>query len=215
MVNNPVGVKDALLTPAGMSYTRAEDVQIDAWKELGNRGWSWNSLFPYYQKSEQLTRPSPDEIAAGASYNESAHGYDGPLHVGFNNMQEGNLTTPLNQTYDKLGIPWVEDVNDGRMRGFNVFPETINHELGIREDAARAYYWPYRSRPNLIVITKTRANKILWSDDNATGGVSASGVEIQSGNITGVVKARKEVILSTGSIRTPTLLELSGVGNKE
>ncbi|ODM22452.1 hypothetical protein SI65_00040 [Aspergillus cristatus] len=199
----------------GMSYTRAEDVQIDAWKELGNRGWSWNSLFPYYQKSEQLTRPSPDEIAAGASYNESAHGYDGPLHVGFNNMQEGNLTTPLNQTYDKLGIPWVEDVNDGRMRGFNVFPETINHELGIREDAARAYYWPYRSRPNLIVMTKTRANKILWSDDNATGGVSASGVEIQSGNITSVVKARKEVILSTGSIRTPALLELSGVGNKD
>lgn len=198
-----------------MSYTRAEDVQIDAWKELGNRGWSWKSLLSYYHKSENFTRPSTSEMAAGASYNESAHGYEGPLHVGFNNMEEGNLTTPLNQTYEKLGIPWTQDVNDGRMRGFNVFPETIDHALGVREDAARAYYWPYRGRPNLMVMTKTRANRILWEDDNSSGGVVASSVEIQSGEITSQVSARREVILSAGSLRSPVLLELSGIGNKE
>lgn len=198
-----------------MSYTRAEDVQIDAWKELGNRGWSWDTLLPYYKKSENLTRPTHSELEAGASYNKSAHGFSGPLLVSFNSVEDGNLTAPLNQTYDKLGVPWTPDVNDGRMRGFNIFPETVDHEKGVREDAARAYYWPCRERPNLIVMTNTRANRILWTEDNSDSEVIASGVETTKAGITSEVKARKEVILSAGSLRSPALLELSGVGNKE
>lgn len=198
-----------------MSYTRAEDVQIDAWKKLGNRGWSWKSLFPYYRKSETLARPTKSERAGGASFNESAHGFDGPMHIGFTNVQDGNLTTPLNETYGNFGVPWTIDVNDGRMRGFNIFPETIDHESGVREDAARAYYWPYRERPNLTVMSKTRANRVLWADDNSSSGIAASGVEVETSVGTSQVNARREVIISAGSVRTPTLLELSGVGNKE
>lgn len=200
-----------------MSYTRAEDVQIDAWKELGNRGWSWDALLPYYIKSENLTKPTTSDLEAGASYNESVHGYEGPLHVSFNQMQEGNLTTPLNQTLDKLGVPWTEDVNGGKMRGFSVFPETIDRENNVREDAARAYYWPYRERPNLTLMSNTRANHIVWKKDNETDGddAVADGVEVHTTEGTSVVKARKEVILSAGSLRTPTILEFSGVGNKE
>lgn len=200
-----------------MSYTRTEDVQMDSWKELGTRGWTWKILLPYYRKSENLTRPTRSDLEAGASYNESVHGYKGPLHVGFNHLQDGNLTTPLNQTYEKLGIPWTVDVNGGKMRGFNVFPETIDREEGVREDAARAYYWPYRERPNLIVMSKTRANKILWQggDDKNGGDATAEGVEVQTAEGTGKIRARREVIVSAGSLRTPALLELSGIGNEE
>lgn len=199
-----------------MSYTRAEDVQIDSWKELGNRGWSWESLLPYYRKSENLTRPTPSDLEAGASYNESVHGYKGPLHVGFNHPHDGNLTTPLNQTFEELGIPWTVDVNDGKMRGFNVFPETINREENVREDAARAYYWPYQERPNLIMMSKTQARRIVWQkDDDKNSDATAEGVEVQTADGTSTVRARKEVIVSAGSLRTPALLELSGVGNEE
>lgn len=199
-----------------MSYTRAESVQIDAWKDLGNREWSWDALMPFYIKSENLTKPSASELEAGASYNESFHGFEGPLHVSFNQFHDGNLTTPLNKTFDKLGLPWSEDVNGGKMRGFSVFPETIDHEKNVREDAARAYYWPYRERPNLILMRNTRANRLVWKDDKEIDGddAVADGVEVHTSGGTSTVKARREVILSAGSLRTPTILEYSGVGNK-
>lgn len=70
-------------------------------------------------------------------------------------------------------------------------------------------------RPNLVVMTNTRANRILWTEDNSDSEVIASGVETTKAGITSEVKARKEAILSAGSLRSPALLELSGVGNKE
>lgn len=199
-----------------MSYTRAEDVQIDKWQELGNRDWSWNSLFPYYTKSENLTKPTKHDLEAGATYDESVHGFEGPLRVSFNEFMPGNLTGALNETFDSLGIPWSEDVNGGKMRGYSVFPETIDHENDVREDAARAYYWPVRGRPNLTMKSNTRANKILWKKDDETNGkyAVADGVEVNTAEGTSSVMARREVIVSAGSLRTPVFLELSGVGNK-
>lgn len=199
-----------------MSYTRAEDVQIDKWAELGNRDWSWEALFPFYIKSENLTRPTKHDLQAGATYNESVHGFEGPLHVSFNHYMEGNVTGPLNETFDNLGVPWSEDVNGGKMRGFSVFPETIDHEKDVREDAARAYYWPYKDRPNLTMMSSTRANRILWKKESEVDGSDAvaDGVEVNTSDGTSTVMARREVVLSAGSLRTPTVLELSGVGNK-
>ncbi|KAI9923923.1 hypothetical protein ASPWEDRAFT_38604 [Aspergillus wentii DTO 134E9] len=197
----------------GMAYTRAEDVQIDAWEQIGNEGWTWKSLLPYYEKSQNLTVPTTVQVAAGASYDSSVYGEEGPQHVGFLKMEPSNFTTTLNRTFQNTGVPWTEDVNTGKMRGWNIFPSTINYAEYVREDAARAYYWPYQSRKNLHVLMNTNANRLIWksqSGDEAT----AEGVEITSANGTvSTVHAKNEVIISAGALKSPALLELSGVGN--
>ncbi|BDD63465.1 hypothetical protein MAP00_008350 [Monascus purpureus] len=197
-----------------MAYTRAEDVQIDAWQAIGNAGWTWNSLFPYYLKSENLTRPNQQQIEAGASYNPAVNGEEGHLHVGFKDYPVGDLTTYLNQTYQGLGIPWTEDVNGGKMRGFNIMPSTIDYAAQVREDAARAYYWPFKSRANLHVMLDTFVNRIVWDGKALDGQVTAQGVEVTSSNGTvSVIPAKREVIVSAGSLKSPGILELSGIGN--
>ncbi|KKA20115.1 Glucose oxidase [Rasamsonia emersonii CBS 393.64] len=198
----------------GMAYTRAQDVQIDAWAAIGNDGWDWSSLWPYYLKSEAFTAPNQTQRAAGASYNPAYHGVTGPLHVGFIEMQPNNLSSILNQTYQALGVPWTEDVNGGKMRGYNFFPSTVDDAADVREDAARAYYYPFESRPNLRVMLNTLANRIVWKNETSGGNVTADGVEVTPLNGTVCrIQANNEVILSAGSLRSPGILELSGVGN--
>ncbi|KJK77220.1 hypothetical protein H634G_07527 [Metarhizium anisopliae BRIP 53293] len=199
----------------GMAYTRAEDVQIDAWQTIGNEGWTWEKLLPYYLQSEKLTIPSQSQVSKGASYNASLHGKSGPLDVGFFDIPDNDLTGVLNTTMNGLGIPWVEDVNGGKMRGFNIFPSTINVAANVREDAARAYYWPVASRQNLHLLVDTFVNRIIWQDKaNNSDHVTASGVEVTLANgTTSVVSANREVIVSAGALKSPGILELSGIGD--
>ncbi|RAL12634.1 GMC family oxidoreductase [Aspergillus homomorphus CBS 101889] len=198
----------------GMAYTRAEDVQIDAWQQIGNEGWTWDSLFPYYLQSENLTIPSRSQRLEGATFNASYNGEQGPLTVGFGAIPANNLTATLNATFHGLGVPWSYDVNGGKMRGINIYPSTINLDANVREDAARAYYWPVASRPNLHLLLNTFANRIVWRGEARKGDVTAAGVEFSSANgTTTVVTARQEVIISAGSLKSPGILELSGIGN--
>ncbi|KUI67177.1 Glucose oxidase [Cytospora mali] len=198
----------------GMAYTRAEASQIDVWETLGNEGWNWDALFPYYLKSETFTVPDAARIADGHfSYDPEYHGKNGPLHTGFV-YGDTNSTYPvsMNETYQALGVPWNEDSAGGSMVGFSAYPKTVDQELNIRWDAARSYYYPYSNRTNLKVLLNTTANKITWAE----GGLEATaeGVEITAADGTvSVVKASKEVILSAGALTSPLLLELSGVGN--
>ncbi|KAF2090331.1 GMC oxidoreductase [Saccharata proteae CBS 121410] len=201
----------------GMAYTRAENIQIDAWAALGNEGWTWDNLLPYYKKSESFETPNSAQTLAGATYNPAAHGEHGPLKVGWTaSLLTSNLLSILKKTYANLGIPSIMDVNDGTMRGFNVYPKTVDTEANVREDAARAYYFPYANRSNLALMQNTVANRIIWSNDTLCLEAVAAGVEIttSSGEIE-VIKAAKEVIVSAGAIRSPGFLEHSGVGNPE
>ncbi|KAK1143575.1 hypothetical protein N8T08_006185 [Aspergillus melleus] len=200
----------------GMAYTRAEDVQVDAWETIGNEGWTWSSLLPYYLKSENLTNPSTPQLAAGARPNADFNGEDGPLKVAYSVTSPSQLTTVLNKTHANLGVPWTDDVNGGKMRGLNVFPSTLDATLQVREDAARAYYFPFQDRKNLHVLLNTFANRIVWSNESTHGEATARGVEIASRNGTvSVVSASQEVIVSAGSLKTPGILELSGIGNPD
>lgn len=196
-----------------MSYTRAEDVQIDNWEAVGNKGWNWETLFQYYKKSEGFQVPTEEQIAQGADYNASYHGLNGPLKVGWpTSITNRSFFPVLQQTFEKLGVQYNPDANGGKMVGFTVHPDTIDREMNVREDASRAYYWPYETRSNLKIISNTRANKIIWS--NATQGEAvAVGVEVNNAYGTQRIYANKEVILSAGALRSPALLELSGVGN--
>ncbi|KAL1623578.1 hypothetical protein SLS56_008218 [Neofusicoccum ribis] len=201
----------------GMSFTRAEASQIDAWEKIGNEGWNWDNLWQYYLKSEQYQPPGPEQVRGGAAYDASFHGDEGNLKVGYPQAQAINdFLAPLNASYQELGIPYSDDVSGGSMRGFNVFPMMIDVEEDIRSDAARAYYFPFQSRSNLEVAYHTSVNRLLWGDDDGEGNAVATGVEAVGPNGTALIfNANKEVIVAAGALRSPVILELSGVGNPD
>ncbi|KAB8288171.1 hypothetical protein EYC80_010177 [Monilinia laxa] len=198
----------------GMAYTRAEDVQIDVWSSLGNDGWDWETLLPYYKKSQSLEKPTADQAGAGATYDSSVNGFDGPLKVGWlNNLNTGDFHTVLNDTYAALGVAWDKDVNDGTMVGYNRYPSTYDKTLNVRHDAGRAYYYPISDRTNLHIYPNTTAQRLTWRSGADTP--TAEGVEvITSGSSDSyVISANSEVIISAGSLASPAILEYSGVGN--
>lgn len=202
----------------GMAYLRAQAAQIDAWETIGNKGWNWKTLLPYFKKSEQLQDPAkyPFLDGSGVAFDPVYHGFTGPLKVGWSSTQlNDGLAQKLNATYQNLDvpIPYNRDANSGDMVGYSLYPKTVDSELNIREDAARAYYYPYQNRTNLHVWLNTHANKLTWKDGHE---VTANGVEVtlSDGKKT-VVKATREVILAAGALKSPVLLELSGVGNPE
>ncbi|KAJ5980652.1 hypothetical protein N7481_007950 [Penicillium waksmanii] len=202
----------------GMVYTRAQKSQIDAWETVGNKGWNWETLFPYYKKGEGFQVPTHYSWleGSGVAYDPADHGYKGPLKVGWSSDQlNDGLAQKLNTTYQSMDvpIPYNKDANGGQMVGYTLYPKTVDSKLNIREDAARAYYYPYKSRSNLHVWLNTNVNKLTWkTGDDAT----ADGVEVTLANgTTSTVKASREVILAAGSLKSPILLELSGVGNPD
>lgn len=201
----------------GMAYLRAQNSQVDAWETVGNEGWNWKNLFPYYRKGEQFQGDNYSWLeGSGVAYDPAYHGFDGPLKVGWSKSQlNDGLAQKLNKTFQNMPrpVPYNIDPSGGQMIGYTVYPKTVDSKLDIREDAARAYYYSYKSRTNLNVWLNTIVNKLTWK---AGEKVTADGVEVTLANgTTTVVKASREVILAAGALRSPALLELSGVGNPE
>ncbi|PQE31452.1 GMC oxidoreductase protein [Rutstroemia sp. NJR-2017a WRK4] len=198
----------------GMAYTRAEDIQIDAWETIGNDGWNWENLLPYYKKSQNLEAPATAQVEAGITYNPSVNALGGPLKTGWLNAADTtDFHNILNETYSTLNVSWNEDVNGGKMVGYNRYPATYDKELNVRFDAGRAYYYPIANRTNLHLYPNTFAQRITWKSGEKTP--KANGVEVLAVNSTSpyTIQANKEVILSAGSLASPLILELSGIGN--
>ena len=135
------------------------------------------------------------------------------MKVGWSyNIVNSTIFNAFNASNTAVGIPFNQDVNGGHMHGFHYLPKLVDRDANIRADAGRAYYYPYAGRENLNLFLNTYANKIVW---NSTKGTPvAGGVQVATANGTvSTIYASKEVILSAGSLRSPVILELSGVGN--
>ena len=197
-----------------MTYIRAEKAQIDAWEKVGNTGWNWESLCPYYKMSEHFDNATNQQLSAGASFISDYHGFEGPLHVGYPfELNNSSFHEAANETVNALGIPFNPDVNGGHVRGFTLWQSTFDRIADVRADAARAYYLPVRGRPNLHVYASTTATKMTWAEEPSD---LVTGVEvILPDNRTTVVHACREVIVSAGSLRSPMFLEYSGIGNPQ
>lgn len=204
----------------GMTYIRGDAAEFDAWEDLGNSGWNWATLFPCYKKSEKYTIPSDTKLAAGATYKSQYHGFNGDVHTGYPlTLRNGSSAPPVIQTWEGLSLPHNPDLNSGDVRGFSMGPQTLDPGLDMRWDAARAYYYPVEDRPNLKIVKGT-VKRITWApekrkrlpgDDNC---LVANGVEfLTDDGETDVLNAGKEVIVSAGAVRTPLVLEGSGIGN--
>ena len=200
----------------GMTYLRAEKEQIDQWEAFGNEGWNWDSMFEYYKSQEHFQPPSAVNAENGATFEEDFHGYDAELGVGWNKyfVKQG-IFDILKNTSEKIGVDFNIDANGGRLSGFSTWPFMQNSTTNTREDAANAFYYPIaEQRPNLKLFVNTTATKIKWADDTGYGEPVAESVEVlTSTNATDCLHVNKEVILSAGALRSPALLELSGVGN--
>lgn len=131
-------------------------------------------------------------------------------------MMAGATVDAVNSTYQSLGLNWNADPNTGNMRGFSTYPRTIDRALNIRADAARAYYYPIANRTNLHVYLNANAERLTWDEDKNGAKPFANGVEYtDSTGAKKTLRVNKEVILSAGSLRSPLLLEHSGIGNPE
>jgi choline dehydrogenase-like flavoprotein len=201
----------------GMAYLRAQAAQINAWEHLGNDGWNWESLLPYYKQSEHFQIPTEEQCLAGAAYDISVHGTTGPLKTGWNNgLLSENVTSLINATYTSLGLPYIEEANGGSMRGFTRYPATVDQALNIREDAGRAYYLPIKNRTNLDLYTNSFVQRMTWDEASINSTPRANGVQFTDASGKQIIlSAKKEVILSAGSLRSPLILEHSGIGNPE
>lgn len=198
----------------GMTYIRADTAEIDAWEAFGNKGWNWNALLPYYKRSERFTAPTEAQEEVGASFEPKYHGNNGNLHVGFRYaLPNGSFHGLVQKTWETVGYPVNPDVNSGETRGFDVWPMTIDRQSDLRWDSARAYYYPIEDRTNFVLIKGTGVN-LEWETEVKDQLSKATGVRyVDDDNRTVTVSAGKEVILSSGALRTPLLLEMSGIGN--
>jgi len=177
-----------------MVYIRGHRWDYDHWAALGNQGWSYADVLPYFKRSEN-----------NSDFDGEHHGKSGPLRV--NKLRTGN---PVHQTFlqaaSEAQFRIREDFNADEHEGLGVYQVTQNN--GERWSAARAYVHPHmKSRANLRVETFARATKILFE------GKRAVGVEYIQGKETKTLRARREVILSSGAFQSPQLLMLSGVGD--
>ncbi|KAF2678706.1 GMC oxidoreductase [Lentithecium fluviatile CBS 122367] len=197
----------------GMVYIRGDKAQYDAWEDLGNKGWNWDSVFSYYKKGEHFITPTSAQIANGATYDASAHGTTGPLDLGFPfTVSNSSFHDKARDTWKVLGLDSITDLNSGDSHGFDTAPMTLDPPAGVREDSARAYYTPAEARSNLKIIKGT-VKRITWADAPGRTAV-ANGFEYvtPSGELV-KIGARKEVVLSASAYRNPLILEGSGVGN--
>ncbi|SPO21907.1 related to Glucose dehydrogenase [acceptor] precursor [Ustilago trichophora] len=183
---------------------------------LGNSGWSWDDFATFSRQSATLEKPSTELQKANlATCDEELHGKDGPVKTSYSKWYT-EAQKPWFEALKSLGLANVSDGLSGSNSGFWVSPVTIDSKKSIRSYSANAHYAPNANRQNLKVITGAHASKIVFDDaKSANGELVASGVEFIVDGTTHTVKARKEVVVSGGTINSPHLLELSGIGKAD
>ncbi len=176
----------------GHVYMRGTPADYDAWRDQGNPGWGWSDVLPYFRRGEHHYKGSSD-----------LHGGDGELHV-----------TPLEEPHPaseafveaakRVGIQPNDDFNGPRQEGVGYLQ--FNIKDGVRASASAAFLRPIRNRPNLVVRTNAMAESIVLD------GLRAAGIKFMAGGQRHEARATREVIVSGGTVNSPQLLMLSGIG---
>jgi choline dehydrogenase-like flavoprotein len=176
-----------------MVYIRGHRSDYDGWAALGNHGWAYDDVLPYFKKSEN-----------NESIHDSYHGVGGPL-----NVADLRTSNPFQDHFLEAGrqlqVPVTDDFNGSDQLGLGVYQ--VTQKNGERWSAARAYIEPNLSRANLKVVTGAQARKVAFA------GKRAIGIEFRRDGKIESVGAKQEVILSSGAFQSPQLLMLSGIGH--
>jgi choline dehydrogenase len=176
----------------GLLYIRGQAEDFDHWRQLGNAGWSFGDVLPYFRRAEDQQRGADD-----------LHGTGGPLAV--SDVSEGHpLCEAFIDACEQAGLPRTDDFNGASQEGAGYFQLTTRN--GRRWSTARGYLKPARRRHNLAVVSNALVARVLFE------GRRAVGVEYRKDGGTHVARAGGEVILCGGAFNSPQLLQLSGVG---
>jgi choline dehydrogenase len=179
----------------GLIYIRGQAEDFDHWRQLGNAGWSYRDVLPYFRKAEDNERGADD-----------FHGKGGPL--GVSDVRDRH---PLAQAFVEAavecGYPRNDDFNGAVQEGAGFYQNTMRK--GLRSSAAAAYLRPARRRQNLNVVSEALATRVLFDGRRATG------VEYIVGGGTRTARAAGEVLVAGGAFNSPQLLQLSGLGPAE
>ncbi|KAF2036525.1 alcohol oxidase [Setomelanomma holmii] len=202
----------------GMAFDRASAADYDAWEQLGNLGWNWDSLLYYFKKSTTFTPPSVANVKEfGITYDASYYGSNGPVQASFPNFEYQD-TKNIWAAFKAESVPLPNEHAAGTAVGAFWVPTSLQPKTQTRSSAKNAYYDAVKSRTNLILATGIKANEILF-DQSILSLVSPKATGIQyisrSDNSVGRVYAQREVILAAGSVFTPQLLQLSGIGPRD
>ena len=179
----------------GMIYMRGQAADYDHWRQLGNTGWGWDDVLPYFIKSEGSFRGETP-----------LHGGGGEWKVARQRLR-WDILEAFRSAAEEIGIPRRDDFNDGDNEGSGYFE--VNQVNGIRWTAAKAFLRPARRRPNLRVLTRALVTGVAFDGKRATG------VRYRLDGQERVAAAQGEVILAAGAINSPKLLELSGIGDPD
>ncbi|KAI0191928.1 putative choline dehydrogenase [Astrocystis sublimbata] len=197
-----------------MTWNRASRGDYDAWRELGCEGWGWDELLPYFKKSEQFHIPDEENQKTNSIYfDEQALGNSGPVQIHYAS-EYSSSHAHWHDTMRNLGVA----TNKAHLSGSNTGAWTnlgsIDPVTGTRSYATTAYYLPHASRPNLHLLTEARVAEIILEEDE-DGEYAANGVRFQREGQSFEVCASREIILSAGTVQSPQLLEVSGIGDPE
>ena len=179
----------------GLLYVRGQAQDFDHWRQLGNAGWSFDDVLPYFIRAEDQQR--------GAS---EWHGTGGPLAVSDMRVRR-DVCDAFIAGAEEIGIPRNDDINGARQEGAGYFQLTARN--GRRWSTAVGYLRPARRRPNLRVVTGAHVHRLCFEERRAVGVRYAVGADVRD------ARARAEVLLCAGAIGSPQILQLSGVGPAE
>jgi choline dehydrogenase len=181
----------------GMLYIRGQHEDYDHWRQLGNVGWSSEDVLPYFKRCEKQERGSDDY-----------HGADGPLSVSDMRARRDVCDAFINAA-EEIGIPRNDDFNGANQEGAGYFQ--LTSRKGFRCSSAVAYLNPVRSRPNLEITTHALVERLLFDGDqgNKVTGIAFS---VKGNSRQAMLKSGGELILSSGAIGSPKILQVSGIG---
>lgn len=180
-----------------MAYVRGNRADYDEWAAMGNEGWSYEEVLPYFKKSEHNEQIHNDY-----------HGQDGLLNVTYATGYRTSVAEAFVKACVEKGIPENPDYNGAEQVGTSLFQFTIKDQK--RCSTAAAFLKPILHRSNLKIITFAYTTQIIINNDRAVGVTFLTGK-----NTTESVFAKKEIILSAGAFNSPQILMLSGIGDKE
>jgi choline dehydrogenase len=176
-----------------MIYMRGQSADYDEWaRQTGDASWGWESVLPIFRRSEDYFR--------GA---DEAHGAGGEWRVEPQRLR-WDILDAYREAMVEAGIPKVEDFNRGDNEGCGYF--LVNQTRGVRLNTSRAFLKPVLNRPNLTVMTEAHVRRLTFDGRRCTG------VEVMRGGVDERIGARIETILAAGSIGSPQIMQLSGVG---
>ena len=176
----------------GMIYMRGQAADYDHWAQTGAKGWSWEEVLPFFRRSEDHYKGETDLHGAGGEWR----------------VEKQRLSWEILEAWREAaiqaGIPATDDFNGGNNEGVGYFE--VNQRSGVRWSTAKAYLRPAMSRPNLTVMTKAQATRIVLEEDRARA------LEFRRDGAPQRVEVAGELILAAGAVASPVILQQSGIG---